>query len=101
MAYRTGLTQPMDPLPIARRAALMLENIAAAIGQEADVPAIITVTPVGSVKLGILTIILSPAKERSGIPRKLVSYPGTGICPDESLAIMYPFTAASCQSGRG
>ena len=58
LASRTRLTQPMDPLPIARRAALMLENIAAAIGQEADVPAVITVTPVGSVKLGILTIFM-------------------------------------------
>ena len=100
LAYRTGLIQPIDPLPIASRAALIFEKKAAAIGQEADVPAMAPVTPNGSVKLGFLTNSLSPAKARSGIPRKLVLYPNTGIWPEASLAFMYPFTAASCQSGR-
>ena len=88
LAYRAGLIQPTDPFPFARRAALIFEKKAAAIGQEADVPATAPVTPNGSVKLGFFTSSLSPGKARSGIPRKLVSYPGTGIWPDASLAFM-------------
>ena len=87
-AYSTGLTQPTDPFPTARRAALIFEKKAAAIGQEADVPATAPVTPNASVLLGFFTSSLSPGKARSGIPRKLVSYPGSGIWPDASLAFM-------------
>ena len=54
-AYRTGFTQPMDPLPAASRAALMFEKKAAATGHDAEVPATPAVSPVGSVKLGTLT----------------------------------------------
>ena len=88
LAYSTGLTQPTDPFPAARRAALIFEKKAAAIGQEADVPATAPVTPNSSVSLGPFTSNLSPGKARSGIPRKLVSYPGSGIWPDASLAFM-------------
>ena len=38
LAYRTGLTQPRDPLPAAMRAALMLEKKPPMAGVEADVP---------------------------------------------------------------
>ena len=36
--YKAGLTQPNDPLPAARRAALMLEKNPATTGADADVP---------------------------------------------------------------
>ena len=45
----------MDPLPAAKRAALMFEKKAAATGHDAEVPATPAVMPVGLVMLGILT----------------------------------------------
>ena len=45
----------MDPLPAAKRAALMFEKKAAATGHDAEVPATPVVMPVGLVMLGILT----------------------------------------------
>lgn len=36
--YRTGLAQPIDPLPLARRAALIFEKRPAIVGEEAEVP---------------------------------------------------------------
>jgi hypothetical protein len=53
-AYSAGFTHPMDPLPAAKRAALMFEKKAAATGDDAEVPATPTVTPVGSETLGTL-----------------------------------------------
>ena len=53
-AYSTGFTHPMDPLPAAKRAALMFEKKAAATGHDAEVPATPTVIPVGSDMLGTL-----------------------------------------------
>ena len=38
LAYKTGLTQPRDPLPAAMRAALIFEKNPASAGVEADVP---------------------------------------------------------------
>ena len=38
VAYKAGLTQPSDPLPIAIRAALILEKNPAIKGAEAEVP---------------------------------------------------------------
>jgi hypothetical protein len=96
-SYMKGLAQPMDPLPTAKRAAFMFENIPAAMGQAADVPAAANVAP--PVSLGLRTNILSPGNAKSGIPLKVVSYPATGIWPEASLAIMYAATAASCQAG--
>ena len=86
--YKKGLAQPTGPLPAARRAALIFEKIPAAIGQDADVPAAANVTPAASVELGLLTKSLSAANARSGIPLLFVSYPGSGIWPDASLAFM-------------
>ena len=54
-SYSTGFTQPMEPLPAAKRAALIFEKKAAATGHDAEVPATPAVTPVGSVVLGTLT----------------------------------------------
>ena len=65
-SYMKGLAQPMDPLPTAKRAALMFENIPAAMGQEADVPAAANVAP--PLSLGLRTNNLSPGNAKSGIP---------------------------------
>ena len=53
-AYKKGFTHPMDPLPAAKRAALIFEKKAAATGLDAEVPATPTVIPVGSDTLGTL-----------------------------------------------
>ena len=38
LAYKTGLTQPRNPLPATLRAALMFEKNPPMVGAEADVP---------------------------------------------------------------
>ena len=38
LAYKTGWTQPRDPLPAAMRAALIFEKNPARVGEDADVP---------------------------------------------------------------
>jgi hypothetical protein len=55
-------------MPAARRAALIFENMPATTGVEADVPAILTVSPKGLVADGMRTAKLVPAADISGIP---------------------------------
>ena len=99
-AYSTGFTHPMDPLPAAKRAALMFENIPAATGHDAEVPAIAVVAPFGYLSSVTRTMKLAAANVKSGYPLLLILYPGGGICPDASLAAMYELTVERCQSGR-
>ena len=99
-AYKKGLTHPMDPLPAAKRAALMFENIPAATGHDAEVPAAIVVIPFGYLGSVVRTRKSFAANDRSGYPLLLVLYPGRGICPDASLAAMYELTLERCQSSR-
>ena len=100
LAYSTGFTHPMDPLPAAKRAALMFENIPAATGHDAEVPAAIVVIPFGYLGSVVRTRKSFAANDRSGYPLLLVLYPGRGICPDASLAAMYELTLERCQSSR-
>ena len=58
--YKAGLTQPNDPLPAARRAALMLEKNPATTGAAADV----LYKPY--VSIPVITRELAPARETSG-----------------------------------
>jgi hypothetical protein len=57
---------PTDPFPIAIRAAFIFEKNAAATGQEAEVPAMPTVTPNADPAEGIRTMYIAPAKLISG-----------------------------------
>jgi hypothetical protein len=57
---------PTEPFPIAIRAAFIFEMNAAAAGQEAEVPAMPTVTPNAESAEGICTMYADPAKLISG-----------------------------------